>query len=221
MRTPTAPSDDPSARARLKSALAGLGCSPADVVALGVLVTGALAALGLVWLLARPAQPAGVQPPPGPPEGLALAEEELVVHVAGQVTAPGLYRLPAGARVADALEEAGGPLPEAAVDALNLARPLADGEQLLVPASPPADGAVPAASAASAGAPAWRPDGALDLNLATADDLQELPGIGPVLAERIVEHREQIGRFAAVGDLRDVAGIGEKTFQSIAELVTV
>lgn len=219
----SAPPDDLSKAARARRALAHLGCSPAEVTALLVLVVGAVAVLGLLWVLARPGQSAeGAAPGTDAGEGLAALEEELVVHVAGQVTAPGLYRLPEGARVADALDEAGGPLPDAVLDALNLARPLSDGEQLLVPGPAPSpvhgsDGAAPAQAAASA----WRPDGLLDLNRATAADLEELPGIGPVLAERIVAHRDEVGRFTAVGDLRDVPGIGERKFQAIAELVAV
>lgn len=225
MATPDAPPDDSSAAARLRRGVASLGCSAAEVTALIVLVTGAVAVLGLLWVLARPASPQAPTAPPSVADELGFAEEELVVHVAGEVAAPGLYRLPAGARVADALGEAGGPLAEAVLDALNLARPLSDGEQLLVPGPPPPAGdpgdpgtaAHPHAVAASA----WRPDGLLDLNRATPADLEELPGIGPVLAERIAAHRDQVGGFTAVGDLREVPGIGEKKFQAIAELVAV
>jgi len=201
-----------------------LGASAAEITALIVLVTGAVAVLGLLWVLARPANPQRPTAPPSVADELGFAEEELVVHVAGEVAAPGLYRLAAGARVADALEEAGGPLPEAVLEALNLARPLSDGEQLVVPGpTPPAgDPGDPGAAAhPHAAASAWRPDGLLDLNRATPADLEELPGIGPVLAERIAAHRDQIGGFTAVGDLREVSGIGEKKFQAIVELVAV
>lgn len=220
---------------RARRALAALGCTPAESAALAVLVSGALAALALLWVMGRPGPPAGGGPAGGDPEpgGLIVQSEQVVIHVAGRVAAPGLYRLAGGARIADALAAAGGPLPDAALDALNLARPLSDGEQLLVPGpgapaaaggprgqgSPAAQPGGPGAAAAAGGA--WRPDGRLDLNVATAEDLEQLPGIGPVLAERIVQHREQHGGFAAVGDLREVSGIGEKTFQALAELVTV
>lgn len=209
--------------ARARRGLADLGCSPAEITALIVLVAGAVAVLGLLWVLARPGQPLQGEPAEDEPDGgVDLVEEELVVHVAGEVAAPGLYRLPGGARVADALDEAGGALPDAVLEALNLARPLSDGEQLLVPGpAPPApqspDGAAPAQTAPSA----WRPDGLLDLNRATPADLEELPGIGPVLAERVVAHRDEVGGFTAVGDLRDVPGIGEQKFQAVAELVAV
>jgi competence protein ComEA len=210
---------------RLTGIAAGLRCAPAEAGALAVLLAGAVMALLLLWRLGAPA-PAPVDWSDAPPglEPVAIVDEEdeeIVVHVAGLVAAPGLYRLAGGTRVADALEAAGGPLPEAALDGLNLARPLTDGEQLLVPAA----GAVvpdahPPASGTAAPAPAARrPDGTLDLNLATQSDLEELPGIGPVMAQRILEHREEIGRFQAVGDLRQVVGIGEKTFQKLAPLV--
>ncbi|MDQ4129519.1 MAG: ComEA family DNA-binding protein, partial [Actinomycetota bacterium] len=130
-------------------------------------------------------------------------------------------RVPKGARVADALEAAGGAVPDAALDALNLARPLADGDQVLVPlpgATPPT---VPAAAATTAGNGARRPDGRLDLNRASADELEELPGIGEVLAARIVSWREEHGPFTSVGQLRDVPGIGERTFQNLADLLSV
>ncbi|MEX0658270.1 MAG: ComEA family DNA-binding protein [Egibacteraceae bacterium] len=232
MAAPTAPSEDRTVLDRVLRGLARLGCSGAEIAALALLVGGGVAALGLLWVLARPgAAPAADQQEPageaGSPEAPALVGEELeelVVHVAGEVAAPGLHRLPDGARVADALEAAGGPLPDAGLDALNLARPLTDGEQLFVPGPGPPPGQ-PAAGHTEQGGPAppsaVRPDGLLDLNRATPDDLEELPGIGPVLAERIVEHRDTVGGFGAVGDLRDVPGIGEKKFQSIAELVAV
>jgi competence protein ComEA len=224
--------------------VAALGCTGAELVALGVLVTGALAALGLLWVAARPGAPLDPRPtaaPIGTP-GVAVTAEEVVVHVAGAVASPGLYRLPGGARVADALAAAGGPLGDAALERLNLARALADGEQLLVPTQAEVaagaavgggagagngvgDGAPSNAGPGAAVAPgapsAVRPDGTLDLNLATAADLDTLPGIGPVLAQRIIDHRDAAGGFATVGDLRDVPGIGEKRFQELSQLVAV
>lgn len=222
----SAPPDDVSLVARVRRSLADLGCSAAEVTALVVLVAGAVAVLGMLWVVARPGEPPAGAASGGPwsadAEGLGLLDEELVVHVAGQVAAPGLYRLPGGARVADALDEAGGPLPDAVLDGLNLARPLSDGEQLLVPGPAPPPGEHPdGGGQPQAAASAWRPDGLLDLNRATPADLEELPGIGPVLAARIVAYREDVGGFTAVGDLRDVGGIGEQKFQAIADLVAV
>lgn len=162
----------------------------------------------------------------GPATGGAAAVAPVVVHVAGLVRNPGVLELPAGSRVADAVEAAGGALPEAWLDAVNLARPVGDGEQLLIPPRPPpgepqvppvpAEG--PASGAAGGGV---RPDGKVDLNRASAEELETLPGIGPVMAARIVEHRSANGPFTEVGQLREVPGIGEKTFQTLAPLVTV
>lgn len=233
----------PAARA----VVARLGISAAEATALAVLATGAVLALGLLWWLARPVPVDAPGAVPSASGGLALvgpsaapSPTELVVHVSGQVAAPGVYRVAAGARVGDALALAGGPLPDAALQAVNLARPLADGEQVVVPspgeaaapapapapgaapggAATPAGGAAPAGGTAPAGG-AVRPDGTVDLNLATVADLDELPGVGPVLAQRIVDHRAAIGRFSDVAQLREVSGIGEQRFQDLAPLVAV
>lgn len=212
------PTPGGSALAWLRQMIGGLGCTPVECVALSLLVAGAVAALGILWVTARPGPPPQRPPAAG---GIQVEAEEVMVHVAGAVAAPGLYRLPGGSRVADALAAAGGPLPGAALDGLNLARTLTDGEQVVAPAAgaaPAPDGA-PAPSAAPS--PAARPDGKLDLNRATAADLDALPGIGPVLAERIMRHRQEHGPFKTVGTLRDVPGIGEKTFQKLAPLLAV
>lgn len=195
---------------RLRRAAATLGCSPAEALALAILAGAALATLALLWVLAG--GPTATEPLPT----LDPVDHEVVVHVSGDVAAPGIYRLSDGARVADAIDAAGGALPGVVLDGLNLARPLTDGEEVIVRR--------PAAhrGAEEPGRPdAWRPDGRLDLNLATAEDLQSLPGVGPVTAERIIEHRQRVGRFAAVTDLRAVPGIGEKRLQALADLVTV
>lgn len=148
------------------------------------------------------------RPEPGP-------RAALVVDVAGKVRRPGLRRLPTGSRVADALEAAGGALPGADTSALNLARRLADGEQILV-GRPGAPG-MPAL-AAPGGAPA--PPAAVSLNGATADQLDTLPGVGPVLARHILEYRAQHGGFTSVDQLRDVNGIGDRRFADLKPLVT-
>jgi competence protein ComEA len=205
---------------RLREALLGLGCTPAECLALAVLVTGAFAALGLLWLTGQPESTPAEQAPTGG-AGVVVTSDEIVVHVTGAVSAPGLYHLPGGTRVEDALTAAGGPQPGAALDALNLARPLTDGEQVIVPLTP-APGAASSPQAPSGGPlPAKRPDGTLDLNRATVEELDELPGVGPILAERIVSRRKERGGFTSVGQLRDVPGIGEKTFQELAPLVGV
>ncbi|MDX3077418.1 ComEA family DNA-binding protein [Streptomyces sp. MI02-7b] len=148
------------------------------------------------------------RPGPGP-------QAALVVDVAGKVRRPGLRRLPTGARVADALEAAGGALPGADTSALNLARRLADGEQIVVGRA--AAPGLPAPAAAGA-APA--PPAAVSLNGATAEQLDTLPGVGPVLARHIIEYRARHGGFASVDQLRDVNGIGDRRFADLKPLVT-
>jgi competence protein ComEA len=203
-----------------------VGLSTAESAALVVLAAGALVALALLYVLSRDTATVTSSAPlqvVGTPVGAPTpAPTELVVHVAGHVVHPGLVSLPAGARVADAIAAAGGPRRGAVLDGLNLARLVTDGEQLVV-----GDGKTPAAIAsgpapAAAGAPAS--PGAVvkvSLNQATVAQLDTLPGIGPVLAQRIVDHRDSIGGFTEVGQLRDVPGIGEKTFQALADLVTL
>jgi competence protein ComEA len=137
----------------------------------------------------------------------------LTVDVAGKVARPGLRRLPKGSRVADALAAAGGPLPGANITTLNLARPLADGEQILIGVTPsmPAAGD-PAAAGAAATAP-------LDLNAATVAQLDALPGVGPVLAQHILDFRTQHGPFTSLQQLRQVPGIGDRKFATLKSLV--
>jgi len=144
-----------------------------------------------------------------------VVADEIFVHVGGAVRAPGLYRLPAGARVVDAIAAAMGFAEGAARDAVNLARIVSDGEQLVVPEI--------AAEGADAGGPAPGPpgDGRVNLNTATAAELDTLPRIGPALAQRIIQWRETNGRFTSVDDLLAVAGIGEKMLDSLRELVSV
>lgn len=143
---------------------------------------------------------------------------DIVVHVAGKVAAPGVLTLPSGSRVVDAIDAAGGA--ESGVDLapLNLARVLTDGEQVLVgveaPPPPPGGGSGGGGSAGGTG-------GLVDLNSATAADLDTLPGIGPTLAQRILDWRTENGRFSAVEELREVTGIGERTFADLEPLVTV
>ncbi|WP_298806004.1 helix-hairpin-helix domain-containing protein [uncultured Pseudokineococcus sp.] len=198
---------------------------------------------------APPAAPPEVPAAPAPsgattPPGAAVAEE-LLVHVVGRVAAPGVVRLPVGARVVDALEAAGGATPEADLARVNLARPVVDGEQVLVPApgeepgplvvaapgAPAAGTSTPGTSTGAAGAPAAPGGGAgdggawggglLDLNRAGLADLDGLPGIGPVLAQRILDTREQLGAFTSVEELGEVSGIGEARLAELRELVVV
>ncbi|MQA34119.1 helix-hairpin-helix domain-containing protein [Modestobacter roseus] len=153
-------------------------------------------------------------PAPGVPESSApAAGAEVVVSVIGQVASPGLVTLPAGSRVADALAAVGGLLPEADPASVNAAAVLVDGEQLAVGLP----GAV-AGPAAAAGGPAG---GLVDLNRATVAELDALPGIGPVLAQRIVDHRDTSGPFTSVEQLDDVSGIGPAVYADLVDRVTV
>jgi competence protein ComEA len=182
----------------------------------------AAVAAGGVALRARPpevavpvVEAAGVPLPGTSAAPSADPGGEVVVAVAGKVRTPGLVRLPTGSRVDDAVRAAGGALNGADTGLLNLARRLVDGEQVLVGIDPP-PGAAPAAGAGGAGA-----GGLLDLNLASVSDLDGLPGIGPVLAQRIVDWRTENGRFASVDQLREVTGIGEAKYRDLEAEVTV
>ena len=135
----------------------------------------------------------------------------LYVHVAGAVRRPGLYRVPDGARVAVALERAGGPTRTAELAAVNLAAPVEDGQQVVVPARGTA-----APGGTATGAPG-APGAQLSLATATADELDSLDGIGPTLAERILAFRDEHGGFRSIDQLREVDGIGEKRFEALKE----
>ncbi len=141
-------------------------------------------------------------------------EAGLYVHVAGAVRRPGLYRIPEGSRVAVALARAGGPTRAAEVAAVNLAAPVEDGQQVMVPRRGPAGAPAPAAGGAGVAA---APGAKLSLAAATAEQLDELDGIGPTLAERIIEFRDEHGGFRSIDQLREVEGIGEKRFEALKE----
>ncbi|MTK04323.1 ComEA family DNA-binding protein [Micromonospora sp. CP22] len=146
---------------------------------------------------------------------------ELVVAVAGKVRRPGLVRLAAGARVADALDAAGGALPGVDVAMLNPARRISDGELIVVGVAAPTLSAGTASGPGTAPGGAPVPGGRVNLNTATSAQLETLPGVGPVLAQRIIEHRDQHGGFRSVGDLRRVSGIGDARYEQLKDLVTV
>jgi competence protein ComEA len=143
----------------------------------------------------------------------------VLVHAAGAVHAPGIYRLDADARVADLVEAAGGPRPDAELDRLNLAATIVDGQQVYVPrAGEPVPEVVGATGEGGAGAAG---DGLVDLNTATTDELETLPGVGPATAQAILDAREQRGSFSSVEDLLDVRGIGEAKLDAMRDLVRV
>ncbi len=203
----------------------------------GRLIAGAVTVVLLVgvgwWLLRSPSPPteaglplasatagsatvasggsAGAPPGPAPP----TTAGPLVVHVAGAVVSPGVYELAPGARVQAALEAAGGAVPGADPGALNLAAPVGDGERVYVPM---VGEPVPIATGSPAVTVAPEP---VDLNQASAAELDALPGIGPATAAAIVEHREQNGPFASVEDLEAVRGIGPAKLDALRDLVRV
>lgn len=190
---------------------AALDASPAELAGLALLLAGSLVVTLLVAAGGSSARG------PAPVTVVAPASDRgtsVVVHVTGAVRQPGLVRLPSGARVADALAAAGGARTDAVLDALNLAAEVADGQQVLVPG---AESATPT----TAGPTAAAGDGRVDINRASAEELEALPGVGPVLAARIVAWREEHGPFEDPGALRAVPGIGERTFQAMADLVRV
>jgi competence protein ComEA len=169
---------------------------------------------------------------PGATEGGGAGDaggRSIPTHVAGAVRRPGLYRVPAAARVAEALARAGGPLRRAELTAVNLAARMEDGQQVVVPASGtvPVAGAVgarasPGAAGAVSGTAGATPGAAgvkLSLAAATVDQLDQLDGIGPTIAGRIIEYRDAHGGFRSVEQLREVDGIGEKRFATLREAV--
>jgi competence protein ComEA len=210
------------------------GVSPRAVVGLLVVALVVAAVLGVRVLVAhaaaRPQPIAPAAAPPvrlvsagGPTPGPTASGAPVLVHVVGQVRRPGVVRLRPGARVLDALAAAGGATRRADLAAVNLARPVVDGEQVVVPrpgeSAPTAAGpASSGSSEAGGGGPAPAP---VDLNSATVTELDELPGIGPVLAGRIVQFRDQHGRYSSVDELSEVSGIGEALLERLRPLVRV
>ncbi|MGE3285650.1 MAG: helix-hairpin-helix domain-containing protein [Pseudonocardia sp.] len=184
-----------------------------------VAAAAALVAAAGVWLERPRAEPVDALPAvtAGAPIGQSGPAGSIVVSVTGKVATPGLVTLPDGSRVADAVTAAGGVLAGVDLTGVNLARRLADGEQVVVGAAAPAGGVPGSAVPEGAGSG----PGPIDLNLATAAQLDTLPGVGPVTAERIVEWRTRNGPFRRVEQLREVDGIGERRFAQLRALVTV
>jgi competence protein ComEA len=189
-----------------------------------VLVSAALAVLVLVGsrLAGTGAARAPEAVAPLEPVAAATSPRKLVVHVVGRVRRPGLYRLPDGARVADAVARAGGAAGKANLAGLNLAAPLVDGTQVLVPARAP----TVAAAGASGGAGGSESAGSagttqkLSLASATAEQLDEFPGVGPVTAQKILDFRAEHGYIRSVEDLDAVPGIGPARIEQLRDLVT-
>lgn len=162
-----------------------------------------------------------------PPGSVGSVGTAIVVDVSGKVRSPGLQRLPAGSRVEDALRAAGGVRPGASTEGLNRARLLVDGEQVVVGAPAPLAGAVTGGGSGTTGtgtgtggsASGAVPAAPVSLSTATVDQLDTLPGVGPVLAQHIVDYRAQHGGFRSVDELREVNGIGDRRFADLKNLV--
>lgn len=203
--------------------IAGTSAAPADGsiraptdIAPDVLATGA----------PLTGSPGSQTAPAGPEADSALVEAdrddvagqaEIVVHVTGLVRRPGLVRLPAGARVADAIDDAGGVTRRRAESSVNLARVLVDGEQIVVSDTAAAPALAPSAATTTAAAPG----GPVDLNSATLEQLDALPGVGPVLAGRILQWRAMHGPFRSIDELGEVSGIGDAILGQLRPLVRV
>jgi competence protein ComEA len=192
----------------------GVGVVVLIVVGVGLVVAHGGAA-------ARSTPSAGVAPAAAEPSTTGptspTTSSKLVVDVAGAVVRPGLFTLPAGSRVADAIAMAGGPLPDADLRQVNQARTLADGEQVLVPRR----GEVLPSPPSTAAGRTPKPVGPIDLNKATVADLDALPGVGPATAAAIVEWRNHHGAFRSVEDLLEVPGIGPAKLERLRPLVRV
>ncbi|MFB6718628.1 helix-hairpin-helix domain-containing protein [Kribbella sp. NPDC056345] len=190
-----------------------------------VLVLAAVLLIGLGWagctvIRARPSPIPDTRPPttlatgapvtqPTSPSSTGKPTTTVVIHVAGKVHRPGLVRAPTGSRVADALTLAGGPLRGVDLSSLNLARQLTDGEQIVVGIPTPPTAPVGTSPVVP---PTTTP---LNLNTATVPQLDALPGVGPVLAQRILDYRTENGPFATVDQLQEVPGVGPKKFDSL------
>jgi competence protein ComEA len=169
-------------------------------------------------LLATPSSDVALAPPAAPPtETAKAAPTQLVVDVVGAVRRPGLYRLVEGARIADAVARAGGATRKANLSLINLAAPLADGQQVVVPGQGTAAGA-PMAAVGSSATPGAA-GGPVHLNTATLEQLDSLPGVGPVTAQKILDYRQKHGSFSSVDELDAVPGIGPARMDQLKDLV--
>ncbi|MGE5653717.1 MAG: helix-hairpin-helix domain-containing protein [Bacillota bacterium] len=186
--------------------------------ALGLLLIGT----GVVWWRAQANTPvviASTQGSEGQLPGSGVPQpptklEQVIIHMSGAVRQPGLYSLPSGARLNDAVQAAGGPLAEADLDAVNLAAPLVDGQKYLIPVKGQQMTVTPAGSPSSG-------SGKININTADSKTLELLPGVGEVRAKAIIEYRQKNGPFRSIEDLKKISGIGDKTFEQMREQVTI
>lgn len=184
------------------------------------LLLAVAASLALVLLLGRLALGAGTTtpaaplppPPAGEVSGSGAPSSRVVVDVVGAVRRPGLYRLPQRARIADAVTRAGGSTAKADLAQVNLAAPLADGEQIVVPRRGDSTPSSASTAAGSSSAP-------IQLSTATLAELDSLPGVGPVTAQKILAYRQEHGAFHSVDELDAVPGIGPKRLDQLRDLV--
>lgn len=175
-----------------------LGVEVRHLKAVGIFLLAAVAVSVFFYLQSRPhVESIKTQPP------VSQVTPEIVVDVAGKVARPGVYRFADGARAIDAIQAAGGALPGVSTQDINLAHVLADGEQILV------------------GAATQSQTSLIDINIAGVDELDRLPGVGPVLAQRIVGWRQTHGRFGSVEAIKQVPGVGAATFAELKNLIRV
>jgi competence protein ComEA len=225
---------------RLRAAIDERGWTPGRLAACGAAVVVALA---VGWWLTRPPAPpveaslpvetTGSVAPVGSADASSSSTpsstqpDVLVVHAAGAVARPGVYRVPAGSRITDVIDAAGGLAADADPDRVNLAQPVADGERVYVlhrgeaqvPEAP--GGPSPSGPPGSEGGSGTGPPATVDLNTATADELDTLPGVGPATAAAIIAYRSEHGPFTSVDQLLDVRGIGDAKLAEIRDRVTV
>ncbi|GAA2022488.1 hypothetical protein GCM10009819_01390 [Agromyces tropicus] len=223
------PTADPPAqlagsRARPRTRIAVGAAVAAFVIAVAASAIAGMAGAGGGHAVLRPEPSSGAigatgAPPDGAPVAAvdAAAPPTVLVHVLGAVARPGIVELAAGARVVDAVAAAGGLTDDADPAGVNLARTLADGEQLVVPR----EGEAPPPAAAGAGGGSSAAGGRVSLNRAGIADLDTLPRIGPALAQRIVDWREANGPFTDVSQLLEVAGIGDAVYAGLVDLVSL
>lgn len=204
---------------------AGLAELPRPVLA-GILVIGLVLMLVGIWQFWPRANADYVvvtnqeqEAPDANVQQAAPSQAEVVVDVEGAVNAPGLYTLAADSRVGEAIEAAGGFAANAQQGATNLAQKLSDGEQIFVPTIEETQGATSVVSKATM--PSSKQDGKININTASAEELQELSGVGPALSGRIIDYRESKGRFSSIEDLKEVSGIGETRFENLKDKICV
>jgi competence protein ComEA len=221
----TGPSFPPTWRERLDLLGAGPSINPGRVAAAAA-AAAVLVVMVILVLRGPPPQPelslpfaGGAGDPGATSTTTTIPAGWVLVHAAGAVHSPGVYRLEADARVVDLVDAAGGPLAEAELDRLNLAATVADGQQIYVPRVGEAVPEVVASTDEDGGAGTG--DSLVDVNTATADELDTLPGVGPATAKAILDTREQRGSFSSVEELLDVPGIGEAKLDAMRDLVRV